>query len=258
MSTNTSRPQRILVMTATITPPAGAPGLVRVDPALRLADYRSALEWYLGLMGRGLDRIVFAENSASDLAPLKAVCERADQDGQVEFFGFDGRDMPPAYGRCFGESVILDRVMAESASARAAGADTEFWKITGRYKVLNLLAVMRARPAGAAFYCDLRDRGSPWADMRLMSWTREGFDAMLRGVGPLIREDLNRGRPGEETLHKVLTGRLARTRTVASFRREPLIDGVRAFDNRNWSQGRQRLVFLARDAQRRLLNRVYF
>ena len=45
---------------------------------------------------------------------------------------------------------------------------------------------------------------------------------------------------------------------MASFRREPLIDGVRAFDNRNWSQGRQRLVFLARDAQRRLLNRVYF
>jgi len=258
MTSGNSFTERLLIMTATITPPAGAPGLVRVDPALRLRDYESALEWYIGLLGTVIDRVVFAENSMSDIGPLRHLAARTGHVDDVEFLSFDGMDKPPCYGRCYGESVILDHVMQDSTFARLAGTQTEFWKITGRYKVKNLQAMVRSCPRDTAFYCDLRDHGAPWADMRLMSWTKPGYEAMLQGVGELIREDRNGGRPGEETLHKVLSSRLSRTRTVASFRREPLIDGVRAFDNQNWSKGRQRLVFLARDAQRRLLKRLLF
>jgi hypothetical protein len=260
MNKRPDRTERLLIMTATITPPTDAPGLVRVDPGLRLADYRSALEWYLQFIGAGLDRIIFAENSLSDTDSLRDTVAQAGHAADVEFFSFDGMGKPATYGRCYGESVILDRVMQGSRFATDAGAKAEFWKITGRYKVLNLRSMLRTRPRHAAFYCDLRDRGTPWADMRLMSWSRDGYQTMLQGVGELIREDSNGGRPGEESLHRVLTSRLENlpSRVVTSFRREPLIDGVRAFDNQNWSQGRQRLVFLARDTQRRILRRVYF
>lgn len=252
--------KRLLIMTATITPPLGAPGLVRIDPTVRLADYLSALDWYMTFLGRGIDRIVFAENSMSDVSALKASAAKAGHSSRVEFFSFDGMAMPASYGRCYGESVILDRVMQDSLQSNEASADSEFWKITGRYKVLNFRSMLKTRPKGADFYCDLRDRGGPWADMRLMSWTRQGYEHMLRDIGELIREDINAGRPGEESLHRVLSSRLERNtlNLATTFRREPLIDGVRAFDNQNWSKGRQRLVYVVRDAQRRFLRRVYF
>ena len=42
----------ILLMTATITP-TDSPSLVRTDPAVRLEDYRQALDFYIGHLKRG-------------------------------------------------------------------------------------------------------------------------------------------------------------------------------------------------------------
>lgn len=250
-------PRHFLVMTATITPPPEAPGLTRTDPGLRLDDYRAALAHYCGLIGGCIDGIVFAENSGSDLTALEQVAATV-APGKVEFLPIDARTNEPEGGRCFGESRILDAVMAGSALVADAGSGDLFWKVTGRYRVLNLPALIRTRPKSFDFYCDLRDAPSPWADMRFMGWTRAGFADCLEGVGDLIREDRNGGRPGEETLHGVLRARTARSRAITCLRREPLIDGVRAFDNQNWSQGRQKLVYRLRQAQRLLLRRVWF
>ena len=62
--------RNIAMLTATITPPSGVPGLARTDPAVRLADYRSALDFYMSCFDRGLDSIVFADNSNSDVSSL--------------------------------------------------------------------------------------------------------------------------------------------------------------------------------------------
>lgn len=246
-------------MTATVTPPPGAPGLTRVDPAVRLEDYRSSLVFYLGLLGKCLDAIVFAENSQADLSVLRAAVAEAGQAGRVEFLVFDGMDRPPSYGRCYGEARILDHAMAHSRIVTEARDNSVFWKVTGRYKVRNLEAVLASRPPQFDLYCDLRHSRTPWADMRLMAWTKSGHAQMFKGIGEAIREDTNGGRPGEETLYHELRQRVVGRCAVTCLTREPLIDGVRAFDNQNWSHGRQKMVYYLRSLQRMLLlRRVWF
>jgi hypothetical protein len=56
-----------LVMTSTITPPPNVINLTRKDPKIRLNDYCEALRFYLGVPSKFIDRIVFIENSDTDL-----------------------------------------------------------------------------------------------------------------------------------------------------------------------------------------------
>lgn len=251
-------PKTVLIMTATIRPSLEIPGVSRLDPAVRLSDYEEGLKFYLQFLDKGLDAICFAENSGADLSSLRAVAARAGAADRVHFTDQRGLEFPPAYGRCYGEAALLDRAMMELAS-RGTTSDTIFWKVTGRYKVVNFAKMMRTRPRTADLYIDIRNtRAQRWADMRVMSWTLRGYEAAMRGVAPLIREDTNNNRPGEEALFQVLPDRLGRggIDAVTSFVTEPLIDGVRAFDERNWMAGRQRAVYLARNLQRTLLGRV--
>lgn len=248
-------PTTMLIMTATIAPPAGAPGLARVDPALRMTDYLDALSFYMGKLGQGIDRILFVDNSDHDCTPLRDLAASRGKGSQVDIVSYAGLDYPPDYGRCYGEMRLLEHAMGLDL-VRAMPDDTVFWKVTGRYKVRNLTSLVRTRPRDATLYCDLRVGSSPWFDMRVMAWTKAGFAAVLTGFHDEIREDLNRGRPGEETAYRQLQPRLGTTPVRLSLTREPLIDGVRAFDNQNWSQGRQKLVYYIRQAQRLLLRRV--
>lgn len=250
-------PMTILIMTATITPPPDAPGMNRMDPAVRLQDYKLALDHYLKLVGTVLDAIVFVENSCSDVGALKDLVARAGIRSKVEFLAFDGMDKPSNYGRCYGEARILDWAMSESAIIRQAPAESICFKVTGRYKILNFPTLRNSLPRRFDFYCDLRSFGGPWADMRFMAWNKTGYDGFLKNIAEEIREDTNRGRPGEETLHGVLQRRSGNAVAVFSFRREPLIDGVRGFDNANWNQGKRKLVYRFRDLQRIFFRRVF-
>jgi hypothetical protein len=225
-----------------------------------MQDYQQAFAFYSSFVGQGVDRIVFAENTGADLQLLREIATTRSIASRVDFLTFDGNDFPPMYGRCFGESVILDEVMrSECCSGRPE--DTIYWKSTGRYQVKNLRRMMQTMPRGAQLYCDMRQRGGrKWADMRFMSWTRKGYNEFLAGIAPLLREDTRNCRPGEEALFDVLEERLSGSslRYARSFAAEPFIDGVRAFDNQNWSTGRQRLVYHARSLQRRFLRQVIF
>lgn len=247
----------VLILTASITPPADAAGVVRLDPRLRLADYQDALDYYAGFIDRGLDHILFCENTDSDLTTLRQSVMARSLGDRITLVGFSGNDFPPDYGRCYGESIILDRAMSQPV-IQAMPAETIFWKCTGRYKLANLHRMIASRPP-VDFYCDIRRRGPvKWADMRLMSWTKAGYREFMEEISGLLRGDLRDLRPGEEALYDVLSERMARTSLpyAATFTAEPLIDGYRAFDNQNWSMGRQRLVYWVREVQRRLLRRV--
>lgn len=246
----------LLIMTATITPPADAPGMNRMDPTVRLNDYLTALGHYLTLVGTVIDAIVFVENSSSDVSALRQLAQDHGMSNKVEFLVFEGRDKPASYGRCYGEARILDFAMSHSRLVAASAQDAVVYKITGRYKLLNFSRLKRSRPARFDLYCDLRSARGHWADMRFMAWTRAGYEHCLRDIAEEIREDTNNGRPGEESLFFALQRRIGRAHVVTSYRREPLIDGVRGFDNVNWSQGRQRLVYIFRDLQRIFLRRI--
>ena len=252
-------PMQVIVLTATVLVPPGTP-IVRIDPLLRLRDYQQALEFYTSFIGHGIDRIVFAENTGFDLKPLHEIADARNVASSVDFISFRGNDFPPEYGRAFGEATILDEVMRDERCLRYP-ADTIYWKSTGRYKVTNLDRMMKTMPQGVQLYCDLRRRGEKrWADMRFMSWTRRGYEAFLAGISQAIREDIRNFSPAEMALFDLLEARFSTSplRYARSFTTEPFIDGARAEDNRNWSLGRQRLVYYARTIQRKALDRVVF
>ena len=246
-----------LIMTATIAPPADATGLVRADPKVRLEDYKSALQHYAQFLGKGLDRIYLFDNSNWGTTELEETVSALTKSDAIRIVSYAGLDYSGSYGRCYGEMRLLSYAM-EHPDLRELPGDTIFWKVTGRYKVLNLRPMIRSYPRDCDLYIDLRNGSSPWFDMRVMAWNQKGFQATLAHLHDEIREDLNNMRPGEETAFAAIQSRLGSCRAHTAWREEPLIDGVRAFDNKNWSQGRQLVTFALRQIQRKVLRRVVF
>ena len=238
-------------MTATITPPAGAPQLVRTDPAARLRDYDAALAFYLGLIGRGLDRIVFVENSDSDLTALRERCAQRGHADAVEFISFQGLDYPAAHGRGYGEFRLMDYGTAKSQTLAGFGDYDIVWKITGRYICRNLAKMIRTAPDFFDLYCDLKNHPMPWMDLRLFAFTRGGYDRLLRGIYPELSEMKLSASP-ETFMRRHIGNLLATNNIIPRFRTEPIIDGIRGNDGRNYSQGRNRSKYAIRVLARKV------
>jgi len=245
----------ILLMTATITPD-NSPELARVDPALRLEDYAQALDFYIGQLGTperkgAIDGIVFAENSDSDVSSLRALALARGAGDRVEFIANYGRHSCPGRDRSVGESRLLDHAMATSRLIAQGGERAMVWKITGRYQVRNLARMVKTAPAPFDLYCDVRNWPIAWLDLRFMAWTRAGYDRLLRGIAERLGTD-----PNEPAMHRYITG-LADSGVVLRYRTEPLVDGVRGWDNRHYAKGTARLKFWLHAASRRLLPRLW-
>ena len=215
-------------MTATVTPPAGVPALQRVDPAERLADYERALRFYLGLPDESIDRLVFAENSGSDIAALERVVERHRGGKEVELLAFDGLDYPVEHGRAVGEMRLLDTALRRSRLLAALPDDEPFWKVTGRLRFTNLDRLVASAPADAGLYADFRRLPRRWVDIRIFACTPRAFRELLLPRVALLRQD-ELEREGysapEERLFGELLPERRRARIVPRLRAEPRIEG---------------------------------
>jgi hypothetical protein len=231
-------------MTATITP-VNAPVLVRTNPADRLHDYERALDSYLNFIDRPLHAIVFVENSDSDVASLRQVCERRGLADRVEFVSNYGQHAYSELGRPYGEMKLLDHGMAHSEKIREAGTQAVVWKITGRYIVKNLEKVIARAPRKFDLYCDMKDHPMRWMDMRLMAWTTQGYDTFFRGIA-----DEYGAKTHEELLREIIPARANGLVLVQRFRNEPLVDGIRGYDNQNYSGGKNLLKYYLRSLGR--------
>jgi hypothetical protein len=245
------RPSTSLLMTATITPP---PGVVtaRADPAVRLEDYRKALAFNLGLLGAGVDRIVFVDNSASDLGPLRRAAESAGHADRCEFIGFHGLDYPPDYGYGYGEFRLLDHAMGHSRTIAGAGEGSRVVKVTGRYLVRNLLRLLRKLPREFDLACDIRNARRPWLDMRVMAWSPGGYETFLRGAYRDLRTDLHKV-PPEMVLGRRLMGDPGGPGLIRRFPIEPFVDGIRGLDGANWTSSNRLVKHYLRAGLRRML-----
>lgn len=235
-----------LLMTATITPPAGVPQLARTDPEQRRRDYLAAFSFYLGLLGRGVGRLLFVENSAADLGDFRALAERSGRADRVELIAFRGLDHPPAYGRAYGEFKLIDHAMAHSRLIEEAGPEQSVWKVTGRYILRNLAALVRGRPERFDLYCNLRRYPRPWADMFLLAWNRRAHETFLKGLYAEFREDLLMPLVPENRFYTLILAARDRLRVVPRFRGIPDLEGHRGLDNVNYAAGRGRAKYLAR------------
>ena len=239
-----SSKKHILLMTATITP-GNAPELARVDPVARLQDYDASLRFYLTMIDNPLHGIVFVENSNSDVSLLRQTADKMGLANRVEFLCNYGSFTYAEWGRAYGEFKLLDHAMTNSTMVRDAGEKAVIWKVTGRYKVLNLRTIVQRAPANLDAYVDMKDRPLRWMDMRLMAWTPNGYDRVFLGVADSIGRNFN-----ERAMRENMPEHLDGVTLVRRFRNEPLIDGIRGYDNANYSRGVNLLKFYVRSAAR--------
>jgi hypothetical protein len=244
----------VLLLTATIKPPAGVPELQRTDPSERMNDYVRALRFYCNIHDTIISRIVFIENSGFDLSPLADVVSSAHATHRVEFLSFDGLDHPPRYGRGYGEFKLLDYAMENSKTLAATGTATMLWKVTGRYRVLNIARIIRSAPSNCELYCDMRTWPLPWVDLRIFGCTKEGYESLLKGIYLQLREDVINMAP-EQHLHPIIQELAKSHRLVSRLRTEPFVDGVRGKDAKNYATGLNLLKYLVRSSRRLLFER---
>jgi len=243
-------------MTATITPPPNVPKLARADPQVRLNDYCKALENYLTLPESTVDRIVFVENSDSDLTPLREIAASHDSGSRCEFIGFDGNDFPPEWGRAYGEFRLLDHAFATSSHLANA---TQVWKVTGRLRVANLPRLVTTAPSDYDLYCDLRsvpfigDRlgGNHWMDMRVFSFTPDFFQRRFENYVPKIKKP-RIGNPEKHLFAYVLSLR-DEEKIQPRFRVQPRVRGVSAHLDRPYDSPRACVKNILRSAGRRVV-----
>lgn len=226
-----SSKKHILLLTATISP-GNAPELARADPIARLHDYESSLRYYLTLINNPLHGIVFVENSDSDVSSLKQSADKMGFTNRVEFLCNYGSYTYAERGRAYGEFKLLDYAMTNSVMVRDSSKDAVVWKVTGRYKVLNLATMIRRAPVNLDMYIDMKDRPLRWMDMRLMAWTPKGYDRLFLGIADSIGKDFN-----ERAMRESMPEHVDEVTLVRRFRNEPRIDGIRGYDNANYSHG---------------------
>lgn len=257
MSPRSSAPTApaLVLLTATVTPPAGVPALLRTEPADRLEDYRRALAFYLGLPASTVDRIVFAENSASDLGVLEALVDERSQGKDVELLSFHGLDYPVEHGRGVGETRLIETALARSRLLGGLGEDGVFWKITGRLRIRNLDRLVATAPENLTLYADFRRFPRPWVDTRVFACTPAGFRGLFsRRVERMRHDELARTgySAPEEWLFGELLPECPNGRVVPRLRVEPVIHGYSGFGD-DYARLSRRLWSAARGVSRRLL-----
>lgn len=140
-----------ILLTATVNP-QGMKG-ANFDPEERLKMYVEALEFYAK---KGL-KVVFAENSgwlAQNSIDLGG-------NTQVEFVDVSGDEYDQSKGKGYNETILIHKAVLQSKLIKEAGC---FFKITGRLKVLNVVALLEevssfksACKAGLRFLADCKD-----------------------------------------------------------------------------------------------------
>jgi hypothetical protein len=241
-------------MTATITPPAGVPALERTDPAERLADYERALSFYLSLPTSVVDRVVFAENSDSDLGSLRRIAQAEGGGKEVELLTFDGLDYPVEYGRSVGETRLIGTALRRSRLLGALAPGEPFWKVTGRLRFTNLDSLIATAPGGCELYVDFRRFPRRWVDTRLFACTPRAFSELFASREELIRQDLldrSHYSAPEERLFEELMPFRGQARIAPRLRREPRIQGYSGH-GRDYARPTRRLWTAARATIRRI------
>jgi len=224
-------------MTATVTPKTGVPNLKRVDPAVRLQDYKAALNFYLSKIGQCVDAIVFAENSNSDISELKQLVEYSGYSKHVEFVVFNGLDYPPHYDRGYGEFKLLDYAMEHSLLINTELEHTVVWKVTGRYVVKNLEQLINQQPSRFDIYCNFRNYPKHWVDTFLMAWTPAAYKKCIKGIYDSLKTNVPEvptGTAAEELLRDWFDQQTS-IKFAHRFKVTPWVEGARGADNKGYS-----------------------
>jgi len=221
-------------------------------------DYLSSLQFHLSLPSRLFNRLIFVDNSATDLSPLEELVTSTSHEKLVELISFSGNDHPPAYGKAFGEFKLLD--FALSHTSLLSERDT-FWKINGRLRCLNIGDIMGSAPRTYDLMCDLHNVQTfglgrcpfrPWMDLRLFSCTVSAYDRLFRGTYEAVKSEFS-----PWYLYQVALDARSYLEIVPRFPRQPHIAGFSGRFDTDYDSGSPRVKRLVRGVLRRTFPRVW-
>lgn len=236
-------------MTATLRPPVGA--VSRADPRERLNDYADALRFYLSLPEAAIDRIIFVDNSGTDLSTFVRLAREAPHSKTVELQSFNGNQFPMDLGKAYGEFRLLDFGLTHSSVIEL---DDVVWKTTGRLQVTNLPALRQKAGVDWDVLCDLHNvpfvgssslDGRCHMDLRFLAFRPRAFHAIFRVKDWTPDEHFDATRAYRD----VLSAR-DRFRVCPRFPVQPEIAGVSGRHLRRYESGSQRVKDRVRGALR--------
>ena len=172
-----------VVLTATIRTTVP---VARADPALRLADYRRGLRFWLELPDPRIRRLLFIDNSDHPLDQLETDAAAYNpHDRECEFVSLDCNVLPPNLHYGYTEFQLLDLGLAQS---RSYGRSRAFLKATGRYTFPTVSRLLDRLPDNCVFAGDsrnnLRFERQPrrFTNCALLYFTRDFYDRHLRSL----------------------------------------------------------------------------
>ncbi len=234
MPDNSNSRTNTVVLTATITPPQAVTNLTRTDPDMRLDDYCRAFEFYCRMLAEGtITQVIFAENSGSDISRLRNLAEKYGMSRKTEFICYPGLDYPPEYGRGYGEFKLIEKVMKSSLFIQNLQEHENIWKITGRYVLRNISAVIATRPPDTDFYCHCRNMPIRWIDLFVLCWNKKSYSEFLNNIYRQLREDGSQG-PCESSFRKLIDDDSFNSTIVKRFRTIPRLEGYRGLDGHSY------------------------
>lgn len=242
---------RILLMTATINPRLGEPLLKRIDPESRRKDYEKAFLFYHDYLDKGIDHILFVENSEADLLWMKKLIPPAHQH-KVEIISFYGLDYPVEYGRGYGEFKLIDYAMKHSTIIHNSKSNNFILKITGRYSILNFDKVLKTFPNDFDLYCNHRNYPIRWADMFFIAWSKEFYFSYFDGVYEKFKMNQNEEAP-EVSLRNYLNTIQPKINLIARYKTIPTVEAAKAMNNQSYQGFANKSKYFLRILLNRLL-----
>lgn len=242
-----------LLMTATLLPPVAA--VSRFDPTDRLNDYLDALRYYLSLPDSAIDRILFVDNSASDVTPLAELARSLVHGKDVELISFQGNDHPFQRGKAYGEFRLMDYGLANTTLFTP---DDLIWKTTGRLKFLNLTQMTeRCKKLSFDVLCDLHN--VPWVgsgqwrdyhnmDLRVFAFRRRAYDALLRDLWQTHEVGFDAG-----FMYNHMRQKQPNLRIIPRFPLQAQLQGISGRHQRDYRSRSQRAKDTVRGAARNVI-----
>lgn len=249
-----SDPQDVaMLLTATITPPTNCPDLKRNNPNDRLTDYANALKFYLTI--DSLSKIIFVENSDSDLGPLQDLVDRSATSKKVEFISHtNGNIFPPEFGKGYGEMTMLNYALDHS---KLIDENTRVWKGTGRLILSNIDKLIKTAPGNYLVYCDLHNAYpmlslGHFFDPRFYSFCRAGYERFFRLPNKKLEYQYI-----EQYYFEALKSAADNKLVVPRFKIQPFIDGYSGSANTSYSSWKKNLQRSAQQILRVAAPRIW-
>lgn len=218
----------VLLMTATVNP-QNCPDS-RFSVSERRLQYLHAFDFYLHRLNarKGYDAILFCENSGATLSDFQARVPEGVR-GRVMFLSAPPQRFHPEKGKSYNEALLMDIALG---MVRERWRNALFFKVTGRYSILNIGAFLReCRNAGETlqFFCDQKDHRlfsrlglkwcESWGETRYFAFTNAFWDTWFRAKAG------RDGRDFEAFIFDVARANYGRKDCRFRFRQEAFIHG---------------------------------